>query len=59
MENFVSFKINRQEYKDSFQFLSEPLDTLVNALRRSNYDFPNTRTCTCIINSKRGVSIWM
>ena len=31
-------QINKQEYKDSFQFLSESLDTLVKALRKSNYD---------------------
>ena len=43
--NFLSFKINRQEYKDSFQFLSESLDTLVKALWKSNYNFPNTRKC--------------
>ena len=46
----ISFKINRQEYKDSFQFLSESLDTLVKALRKSNYDFPNTRKCKYIKN---------
>ena len=44
-ERFLSFEINKQEYKDSCQFLRESLDTLVNALRKSNYDFPSTRKC--------------
>ena len=47
-ETVLSFKINKQEYKDSFQFLGESLDTLVNALRKANYDFPNTRKCKYI-----------
>ena len=44
-ENFLSFKITRQEYKDSFQFLSDSLYTLIKALSKSNYDSPNIRKC--------------
>ena len=47
-EKFLSFKINIQEYEDSFQFLSESLDTLVKALRKSNHNFPNIRKCKYI-----------
>ena len=42
-DTFLSFEVNQQEYKGSFQFLSESLDTLINALGKSHYDFPNTR----------------
>ena len=49
-EKFLSFRINRQEYKDSFQFISESLDKLVKSLRESKYHFPNTRKCKYIKN---------
>jgi len=42
-ENLLSFKITKQEYKDSFLFLNDSLDTLIKALSKSNYDFLNTR----------------
>ena len=47
-DKFLSYEINKREYKASSQFLSESLGTLVDALRKSNYDFPNTRKCKYI-----------
>jgi hypothetical protein len=42
MEKFISFKLDSIQILDSFQFLSESLDKLVENLRNSNYDFPIT-----------------
>ena len=66
---FLSFKLNKDEYKVSFRCLSEPLYTLVNALRKSKYDFPTTRKSKYIQNdydlkvlSQKGcvhMSIWI
>ena len=42
IEKFITFKLDSIQVLDSYQFLSESLDTLVNNLKQSNYDFPIT-----------------
>ena len=49
MEKFISFTLDHIRVLDSFQFLSESLDKLVNNLRKSGNDFPITRE---IFNNK-------
>ena len=43
MEKFITFSLDDIQVMDSFQFLSESLEKLVDNLRNSNYDFPITR----------------
>ena len=43
MEKFIAFTLDYIHVLDSYQFLSESLDKLVNNLRKSNGDFPITR----------------
>src|SRR5260370_32068803 len=42
MERFILFKLDFVQVVDSYQFLSESLEKLVENLKNSNYDFPIT-----------------